>query len=392
MNKITKIKRIYILSFIFAFHIALSSYINSTFLTNFFSEDYVGLLYTIGSIITLILLSTSSTILKHFGNRRFVLGLLLINMLALAGLITSGNSFIVGLSFISFITTNTLVLLCIDIFIEHFGDIKVIGKIRGFYLTIINLAWLISPLITGLLITKEGGYKTIYLIAFAAVVLMTVGLFLSIKTFKDKKYERTPFFKAYKLLKQNHHIWAITMISFILRFFYSVMTIYTPIYLYKHIGFGWDQIGVIFTIMLIPFIILGLPIGFFIDKYNISKKYLLSIGIIIMSLSTLVISTISDKNIALWALIMFMTRIGASIIETTSEIYFFTHIKEEEAYLLGMFRDMGPISTIIAPIVATIILLFVPFKFIFVALGILILFGFYYIPKLKNKNEIPISS
>src|SRR5680860_753605 len=200
MNRITKIKRIYILSFIFAFHIALSSYINSTFLTNFFSEHYVGLLYTIGSIITLILLSTSSGILKHFGNRRFILGLLLINMVSLVGLITSPNSFIVGISFISFITTNTLVLLCIDIFIEHFGDINVIGKVRGFYLTIINLAWMISPLIIGILITQKGGYKTIYLIAFLVVVIMTIGLFFSIKTFNDKKYERTPFFKAYKLL------------------------------------------------------------------------------------------------------------------------------------------------------------------------------------------------
>ena len=392
MRKINKIKRIYLLSFLFALHIALSAYINSTFLTGFFSDHYVGLLYTVGAIIMLILLSSSSRILQHFGNRRFVLWLLLINMTALAGLITANNSLAIGVSFISFITTNTLIFLCIDIFIEHFGNSEKIGKIRGFYLTILNLAWLISPLITGLLITKEGGYRTIYLIAFIAIAIMTIGLFFSIKTFKDKKYKRTPFIKAYKYLKKNHHIWAITMISFILKLFYTLMTVYTPIYLNKYIGFNWDQIGVIFTIMLIPFVALGLPVGFMIDKYHIKKKKLLLIGLLIMGLSTLIIPFVSLKNVALWALIMFITRVGATIIETTSEIYFFTHVEEKDAYLLGVFRDMGPVSMIIGPIIATLILFVTPFKGIFIALGIIVLSSIYYIPHLKrnhDNNEIP---
>ena len=106
-----------------------------------------------------------------------------------------------------------------------------------------------------------------------------------------------------------------------------------------------------------------------------------------MSISTLVISGVTIKNIALWALILFITRIGASIIETTSEIYFFTHIKEEEAYLLGIFRDMGPLSFIVAPLIGTMVFIFLPFKYIFIVVGIIILAGLYFIPKLKHNGS-----
>ncbi len=377
----------YILSFLFTLHISLSAYVNSTFLTKIISEKYVGLLYTVGAIITIILLSRSPNLLKYFGNRKLVLWLLFINMLSLACLISSGNSSLIALSFISILTTNTLIALCLDIFIEHFGNPETIGRNRGLYLTITNIAWMLSPLITALLITQEGGYISVYIVALATVILMTLGLFFSVKDFNDKKYERAPFLKTYRYLKTNKHMLSITIINFILQFFFAWMVVYTPIYLMEHIGFGWDQIGVIFTIMLAPFVIFGLPVGILVDKYHVKKRTLLIIGFLIMAISTLAIPFISIKSVALWALVLFLTRTGASIVETASEIYFFTHIKEEEAYLLGVFRDMAPVAYIIAPLFATLIFVFLPFKYLFIILGIIVLCGLYYIPYLKHNHE-----
>lgn len=383
----TKINRMYVLSFLFSLHIALSAYINSTFLSGIISEKYVGILYTLSSLVTLILLSKSSNILKFFGNRRLTLWLLLANMLSLVGMITSQNPYIVATSFVVFVSTNTQIFFCIDIFIEHFGKKKTIGKNRSLYLTIINLAWMICPLIAAFLITKEGGYKTIYIIAFITIVIMTISLLFSVKTFKDKTYKKTPFLETYRFLKTNHHMLAITIINFILQFFYAWMVVYTPIYLYEHIGLGWSQIGIIFTIMLAPFVIFNFPIGILIDKYHVSKKTLLYTGFIIISISTFLIAGINTKSILLWGVVLFITRVGACIIETTSEIYFFTHVKEEEAYLLSVFRDMVPVAYIIAPLISTLIFIFLPFKFLFIILSIILLSGLYYIPHLKHNHE-----
>lgn len=385
--KPTKIRRIYVLSFLFTLHVALSAYINSTFLSNIISEKYVGILYTVSSIATLLLLSKSSNILKYFGNRKLILWLLFANMLSLLGMITSRNPYIIGLAFVVFGSTNTQIMLCLDIFIEHFGDKKTVGKNRSFYLMLINVAWMLTPLLAAFLIVKEGGYKTIYIVAFIATVIMTIGLLFSVKTFKDKTYKKTPFLETYRFLKTNHHMLAITIISFILQFFYAWMVVYTPIYLHQHIGLGWGQIGIIFTIMLSPFVLFGVPIGILIDKYHVSKRTLLYVGFIIISISTFFIAGITAQNIIIWAIVLFITRIGATIIETTSEIYFFSHIKEEETFLLSAFRDMVPVAYIIAPLISTLIFVFLPFKFLFIILGLILLSGLYYIPHLKHNHE-----
>ena len=91
-----KINRMYILSFLFTLHIALSAYINSTFLTKIISEKYVGILYTVASLATLLLLTKSVNLLKHFGNRKFILWSLIINMISLVGMIASKNPYIIG--------------------------------------------------------------------------------------------------------------------------------------------------------------------------------------------------------------------------------------------------------------------------------------------------------
>jgi MFS family permease len=382
----------YVLSFLFTLHIALSAYVNSSFLSGIIKPEYVGILYTISSVATLMLLSKSANILKYFGNRRLTLWLLLTNMLSLVGMITSKNPYIIGTSFIIFTSTNTQILFCIDIFIEHFGNKKTVGKNRGLYLTIINLAWMASPMVAAFLITKEGGYKTIYILAFITTIIMTIGLLFSVKTFKDRTYKKTPFLETYRFLKNNHHMLAITIINFILQFFYAWMVVYTPIYLYQHIGLGWNKIGIIFTIMLAPFVIFSLPIGVLVDKYHVKKRTLLYIGFAVIILSTLLIPTINTKSVLIWGAILFATRVGASIIETTSEIYFFTHIQEEEAYLLSVFRDMTPVAYIIAPLLSTLIFMFLPFKFLFIILSIILLAGFYYIPHLKHNHDYGISN
>ncbi len=386
-------RRMYIISFLFSLHIALSAYVNSTFLIRIISEKYVGILYTVASVIALILLSNSSTILKWVGNRIFILWLLIINMISLVGMIISNNPYIIGTSFVALLATNSLIFLCLDIFIEHYEDPTKIGRTRGIYLTIINIAWMISPLITSFLITKEGGYQTIYLISFITTVIMTIGLVFSVRTFKDSVYSKTPFIETYKFLKTNPHMLAINMINFVLQFFFAWMVVYTPIYLYEHIGLGWDKIGIIFTFMLAPFVLISFPMGVLIDKYKIKKRTLLRIGFLIMGLSTFLITIIYTKSVLIWAAVLFFTRVGASMVESTSEIYFFTHKKEEDSSLLSVFRDMNPVAYIIAPLFSTMIFIFLPFKYLFIILSIIILLsGLYYIPRLKHNHENPISN
>jgi MFS-type transporter involved in bile tolerance (Atg22 family) len=59
-----------------------------------------------------------------------------------------------------------------------------------------------------------------------------------------------------------------------------------------------------------------------------------------------------------------------------SESYFFKKVKEEEADEIEFFRNTGPLSFIIGPIIATIALQFIPdFSYLFFILGAILMIG-----------------
>jgi MFS family permease len=161
------------------------------------------------------------------------------------------------------------------------------------------------------------------------------------------------------------------------------MIIYTPIYLHTYIGFAWDKIGIIFSIMLLPFVILDFPLGKLSDK--IGEKKMLLFGFVIICLSTLVIPFINTPTLWLWAFVLLLTRIGAATIETMSESYFFKYISEENIDLISFFRNTGPLSFIIGPALAIPVLLFIPsFQYIFFVLSAVLMCGFLVTLRLRD--------
>jgi len=155
------------------------------------------------------------------------------------------------------------------------------------------------------------------------------------------------------------------------------MVIYTPIYLHEHIGLPWVTIGIVFTVMLLPFALFEYPLGKLADK-KLGEKEIMTAGIIILAITTATLSFIGSAHIIVLSLILFGTRTGASMIEVTSESYFFKKISGADSELLGFFRMTSPLAYIVGPIVASSVLVFIDFRFLFLTLGIIMLFALRY--------------
>ena len=155
------------------------------------------------------------------------------------------------------------------------------------------------------------------------------------------------------------------------------MIIYTPIYLNQYIGFNWEKIGIIFTIMLLPYILFELPIGYLAD-WRFGEKEFLTAGFLITSLSTVAIVFIGSTNFILWIIILFLTRVGASFIQISSESYFFKQVDDTNVNIISFFRNASPLAYIIAPLIATIFLTFFAYQYLFLALALIMLFGLRY--------------
>ena len=161
------------------------------------------------------------------------------------------------------------------------------------------------------------------------------------------------------------------------------MVVYMPIHLHDHIGFDWPTISIIFTIMLLPFILFEIPAGRIADKWC-GEKELLSAGFIVTALFTMVIPFILIPSFIIWTAILFMTRVGASVVEISTESYFFKHVEGNDADIISFFRMARPLAYIAGPIVAMIALNFLPFQYIFLVLGIIMFFGLKYSLALKD--------
>jgi MFS family permease len=357
-----------------SFHYYLIVYINSSFLSGYFSDTQISALYVVGSVLNTILLLNAAKILNTLTNRKTMLYAAAIEFLAVLGLCVTQNHFLIGVYFMTQIAVVSFMSFNLDVFLESATpDENQTGGIRSMFNTLGNITCVIAPLVISLFIFGNT-YWHIYFLS----LLFLIPLFYYVKKHLTQEGEKSvdhikirETARKYLADKNLYNIWSS---EFLLQFFYAFMVVYTPLYLTKYIGFSWAEIGVIFTIMLLPFIIFEIPVGDLADK-KYGEKEFLTVGFIIMGIFTMAIGFITTKNFWLWATILFATRIGASFVEITCDTYFFKKVDQGKTDIIGFYRLTRPLSYVVAPIVMALTLQFIPFQYTFIVIGAILIIG-----------------
>lgn len=374
-------KIIYLAGFLFSLSIALVSYINSSFISSFVGEKFAGIVYVLGSMGSLFSLFIAPIIFKKIGGYKFLLSVILLDALSFLVLSLTENTLVAIAIFVLGFSMNTLIIFTLDEILEIFSKNSSTGKIRGVYLMLCNSAWIFAQLLSGEII-GESSYRTIYLSSFSVMLVLFLVSFLKLKDIPDPRYDQIRSFKYIADFFKDKNLSRAYILSFLLQFFFAWMVIYTPIYLYAHLGFSWQEIGIIFAIMLTPFVLIQFPLGKYADKNG--ERNMLLLGFSIISVFTLSIFFVEQKIFWLWALLLFATRIGAASVEVMCDSYFFKNIEPENEALVGVYRSASPFAYILAPFLAFIVFTFTPsFGFIFLILGILMTLGIYFSSQIK---------
>lgn len=380
-----KLKNIFFVGFLFSLHLALTAYVNSSFLSLYLSEKNVGILYTLGFIISIITLLLIPRLLSHIGSYRFLLWSAGLNATSLLFLSMSLKIWLIVPVFISYLVLNTIIVFSLDELLLIFSKNYGIGKIRGLYITIISVAWVIAQSVSGTILNNFS-FSILYFISFFVMTIFVIISFFFLKNLPDPRYDKEPILKSLKIFFKNKNLARSYKINFLLQFFFAFMIIYTPIYLNAHLGFTWSEIGIMFTIMLTPFVILPFFLGRYSDK--IGERKMLMIGFTLASLSTLSLFFIKQHEVWIWTLLLFITRIGASMVESMSDVYFFKHIAPENDEFISIYRNTTPVAFMIAPLVALLIFTLTPsFNFIYLILGAFMLYGIYLSSTIR-RNDI----
>jgi MFS family permease len=372
---------IYVAAFLYAFHLSLTLYVESSFLERAIAsiresraDQLVGLAYATASVISFFVLMNISRILGAVGNFRLAFFLIAAEAASLIGLAYFEDPLVIIFLFLMHYVFAWTVIFNLDIFLESFSNDEETGTIRGTYNTIVNAAVLLGPFIAGLILT-DGEYWKLF-IAAAVLVAPTI-LFLSaaFSRFKDPHYEQVPFRQALGSILARPNIVRIMYSNFLLRLFFSWMIVYVPIYLHTSLGIEMSVIvGMIIPIALLPFTLFEFMLGKIADE-TLGEQELLTAGFVIAAFFTIMISFITSSSLIVWAIILFLSRTGAAFIEIMSDTYFFKKIDASDAYLIGYMRNLRNVAYFLGPLLATVALFFVDLRYIFVLLGIVLLTG-----------------
>lgn len=381
------IRIIYTAWFLFTVHIAVIAYINSTFLGSYLGEGMVGLLYIGGYTLAILGLYTLPKLAKKIGHKKNLYAAIILSLVALSCIILSEVVWVIALGFVLYLLASTLIFFEFDILLESVSSDTTTGQTRGLFLTIMNMAWLISPFISGLLLDITGtSYRAVYILS--AFVMILVLIIVALTGQKETPHDspihgKTYLWETFAKMFRNDNIRRVFIASVTLSFFYAIMTIYTPIYVYSHIGFSWLEIGFMLTVMHIPFILLEYPIGRAADR-KWGEKEMMIAGIIIIAVASFLFSIPTTANIILWTALFVLSRIGASLLEATTESYFFKQVNEHDDDIISVQRNAAPLAYILAPAVASIFLAFFDLRYLFILLAVVVMASLLVVYKLKD--------
>jgi len=305
--------------FLAAASTALIAYINSSFLETIIPKQWIGYFFSIAYLVTLLVIQYYGRLITHFKNHVVLLTAFGGQILALLVMAWNPNPVLTLLAFVILIVGYNVTVINYDVLLEALTKDEETGRMRGIFWTAINLAFVVSPIIAGALVARFDFYIA-YLLAAIVLLPSWLMIFFAYKGNGHEHFKKhDPVKKTIKRIWKNHNLRGIFVVAFVLYFFYAWMVIYTPLYLLE-LGFGWDEIGVMFTIMLIPFVLVEYPAGWLADKY-FGETEMLTMGLSLMGLMVIALLFVSG----FWpvVLVLFFSRVGASLVEIMRDTYFY---------------------------------------------------------------------
>ncbi len=329
-------------------------------------------LFAISSVISICFFLAAPTLLSRMGNSLFffILGALQAGSLLLLAInpdpITSTLALVIHMASLGPLG------FALDLFLERATDeFPTVGSVRGAFLTAGNMALVISPIIAGFILEIHSFSFMYGLTLFVFCFFFLISLPM-LEHYKDPVYSGISLRGIKKALTGS--LSSVMYCQLILRIFFSWMAILLPLYLHQSLGFAWQEVGIILTCSLLPFVVFEAPVGFLIDRFFIVRPTVLC-GFLILGGATALLAMQNTPTILLVISLLFISRIGAAMIEIGTEAYFFKQVQAKEEDAIMVFRIVQPFGYLCGTAIASALLLFMNLNDGFMLFGIAMIAG-----------------
>ncbi len=366
------LKYLYFCTFLLGIASAFILYLESDYFKVALKSENITIFYIIAYGLALILMLNWHHLVRVYGKKKGFQFSLFVKIIMVFLLAFSPVSIWSIWLLVGYITFTVINWLNMDILLESCSVDRRTGKIRGLYLTIENAGYLAAPFFSGFLVNRYN-FQAAFWVAFMLLLFVFFFSSVKIKDVDNCPVKKIDLISSLRKISLRRNVMKTYYISFLLEFFYALMIIYTPLYLLD-LGFNWFQIGKIFTVMLVPFVLFQYPAGYLADeKYE--ERDMIAVALFILGLSTLAIYFVNSRSLIIWSAVLFATRIGASLIEVLRDSYFYKRIDQRDVDITGFFRTVRPVAYIIGALLASPVIAIFQLKLIFIFIGIVVLTG-----------------
>jgi len=369
-----KVRIVTFLGFLFGLSMATLVYVVSSYYKEALGSENVGIFYVVSFSVLLLALLHFHKIISRFGRARTLLFMLLLQIVLMFTLSFLPVSLFGASLIVMYYIAYGIIWALWDVVLEAYSADNASGRIRGMFLSVWGIGVLIGPMLATTLL-ENYGFTALFVVVLILYILMFLVVLTMLNSIRGHVSAQDSaahtLARAWKTVNIRNIYW----IGCTLRFFFATMTIFMPLYL-RSLEFSWVEIGWIFTVMLLPFILFEYPAGVLADK-KYGEKEILFIGLLLIIVAVVLIVLTKSTEIWVWMAILFLSRTGAALVDSMHDAYFYKQIAAKDIALINFFRSTRSIGYISAALLSSIILLFGSIETVFGVLLIVLACGFY---------------
>ncbi len=362
-------------NFIVQYHHFLIAFVISTFISQFVGEAALGIVVSGASFIMVLTLLSAPSIFTSFGTRHTLVVLGLLQILALLGLSMATTELaVIALYIIQGVLTYAM-FIGVDLLVEASTCREAdTGNTRGLFLTTSNISAVIATFTLSLLVVGDQ-YSLIFVSAAIALIPF---ILLALYVLPPISHVSAPSAalpsSVITALRESATLRAVVGAHFLLQLFFAWMVIYSPILLHDYYNFSWAEIGIMLSIAMVPYVVLEYPLGLIAD-YWLGEKEILTLGFVILAVAVALMAFMGPASLMLWIAVLVLSRVGAAMVEVMTETHFFKQVSTSDPAAISTFRILRPLGAVVAPLIATLTLLVVPFPQMFGIFAIIMVIG-----------------
>jgi len=308
-------------------------------------------------------------------------------VLLFSSIIYLGFAFITHLYFLIILAFIIVVLTTIrisvwGIIIKDKSAEDKLSRNEGLMYTFFNIAFLVGPLVAGLIAANYGNpFVFILASGFIFISFLVFGFFRIRDAHIEKKVDGN-LFKNFKEFFSDKERSIAYFLGGGVNLWWSLIYIFVPLYIILN-NFSEAWIGYFLFAVVIPLVLFEYYFSKLTGKFGYKKIF--SFGFLIVSFFSLICFFISS-NILLTLGVLVLASLGMAMIEPTTEAYFLKILKKkDECRFYGPYNTTIDVNQFVAEILSATVLVFLPFKFLFL-LFFIFMFGLFLL-SLKMKKR-----